>query len=182
MKQFDLVYEQAMDYLREQVTVIDKYSDLANNILKLVGVLQQRDYLDDEQTPEEIRDEIIQRSPLTLLIGTDKKAYLPETELTFLESDNVDEFIVKTQIIDKKKFANIPTEKTFGELKLPSEVIPDILDYLELVKKESVANTQAVDEMPAEEGGNAQPGGGESALPGVGTEEAPQVPPAVPNV
>jgi hypothetical protein len=182
MKQFDLVYEQTMDYLREQVTVIDKYSDLANNILKLVGVLQQRDYLDDEQTPEEIRDEVIQRSPLTLLIGTDKKAYLPETELTFLESDNVDEFIVKSQIIDKKKFANIPTEKTFGELKLPSEVIPDILDYLELVKKESVANTQAVDEMPQEEGGNAQPGGGESALPGVGGEAAPEVPPAVPNV
>ena len=182
MKKFDLVYEQAMIYLREQVTTIDKYSDLANNILKLIGVLQQRDYLDDEQTPEEIRDEVIQKSPLTLLIGTDKKAYLPEIELTFIESDNIEEFMVKAQIIDKKKFANIPTDKTFGELKLPSEVIPDILDYLELVKKESVANTQAVEEMPAEEGGNAQPGGGESALPGVGSEEAPQVPPAVPNV
>ena len=182
MKKFDLVYEQAMIYLREQVTTIDKYSDLANNILKLVGVLQQREYIDDERTPEEIRDDVIQKSPLTLVIGTDKKAYLPETELTFVESDNIDEFLVKAQIIDKKKFENIPTDKTFGELKLPSEVIPDILDYLELVKKESVANTQAVDEMPAEEGGNAQQGGGESALPGVGAEEAPQVPPAVPNV
>ena len=182
MKKFDLVYEQAMIYLREQVTTIDKYSDLANNILKLVGVLQQREYIDDEHTPEEIRDDVIQKSPLTLVIGTDKKAYLPETELTFVESDNIDEFLVKAQIIDKKKFENIPTDKTFGELKLPSEVIPDILDYLELVKKESVANTQAVDEMPAEEGGNAQQGGGESALPGVGAEEAPQVPPAVPNV
>lgn len=182
MRKFDLIYEEALDYLRERVTTIDKYSDLANNILKLVGVLQQREYVDEDRTPEEIRDDIIQRSPLTFLIGTDKKAYLPEIELTFLESEHVDEFIVKAQIIDKKKFANIPTDKTFGELKLPSEVIPDILDYLELVKKEFVANTQAVEEMPAEEGGNAQPGGGESALPGVGAEEAPQVPPAVPNV
>lgn len=165
-----------MIYLREQVTTIDKYSDLANNILKLIGVLQQREYIDDQRTPEEIRDDVIQKSPLTLVIGTDKKAYLPETELTFVESDNIDEFMVKAQIIDKKKFASIPTDKTFGELKLPSEVIPDILDYLELVKKESVANTQAVDEMPAEEGGNAQPGGGESALPGVGSEAALQVP------
>jgi len=179
MRKFDLVYEEAVSYLREQVTTIDKYSDLANNILKLIGVLQQREYIDDEETPEEIRDNVIQKSPLTLIIGTDKKAYLPETELTFIESDNIDEFVVMAQIIDKKKFTNIPTEKTFGELKLPSEVIPDILDYLELVKRESVANTQAVEEMPAEEGGNAQPGGGESALPGVGEEEAPQAPPNV---
>ena len=182
MRKFDLIYEDAMDYLREQVATIDKYSDLANNILKLIGVLQQREYVDEDRTPEEIRDDIIQRSPLTFLIGTDKKAYLPEIELTFLESEHVDEFIVKAQIIDKKKFANIPTDKTFGELKLPSEVIPDVLDYLQLITKEFVANTQAVEEMPAEEGGNAQPGGGESALPGVGGEEAPQVPPAVPNV
>ena len=160
MSKFDLIFENTIRSLREQHYVNSTFVD---NIRLLVKMLQESDYLPDDKSLDVTIDELMRQTDNVKEIVLDtKEKSLPPIKLQikqdFSDSEN---FSVKVINLEKpaeqKEFANSMLETIFN----------DVIDYIKTISLEKLQPEAAVDTLPSAEGANAQPGGGESALPNI---------------
>ena len=165
MSKFDLIFEKALASLNEREYVDSEFID---NVRLLIKVLKDNDYLDQSRREEEIVGEVMRQQDHVkeLRLDTQDKS-LPAMKLKLKQESDSESFSVT--VIDlqdptkQKEFANSMLETIFD----------DVIMYIKTVSLEGAKPEAAVDELPPAEGGNAQPGGGESALPQGENEEAP---------
>ena len=157
MSKFDLIFEKALASLYEREYVDSEFID---NVRLLIKVLKDNDYLDQTRREEEIVREVMrqQNHVKELRLDTQDKS-LPAMKLKLKQESDSESFSVT--VIDlqdptkQKEFANSMLETIFD----------DVIMYIKTTSLEGAKPEAAVDELPPSEGGNAQPGGGESALP-----------------
>lgn len=157
MSKFDLIFEKALASLNEREYVDSEFID---NVRLLIKVLKDNDYLDQSRREEEIVREVMrqQNHVKELRLDTQDKS-LPAMKLKLKQESDSESFSVT--VIDlqdptkQKEFANSMLETIFD----------DVIMYIKTTSLEGAKPEAAVDELPPSEGGNAQPGGGESALP-----------------
>jgi hypothetical protein len=169
MKKFDIVYEKLLKRINEKAYVDSTFFD---NIKLLIRVLQENDYVSSDKIADEYATEILNQTDNVKKILLDtKEQSIPPIKLHVTQDSDSESFSVTVINVQKpdeqKEFKNTMLETIFD----------DVVSY---VKEQIVQGLQAppVEEMPQEEGPNAQPGGGESALPEVAPEQQPLAPTA----
>lgn len=157
MSKFDLIFEKALASLHEREYIDSEFVD---NIRLLVKVLKDNDYLDQSKREEDIVREVMNQQDRVkeLRLDTQDKS-LPAMKLKLKQESDSESFSVT--VIDlqdpskQKEFTNSMLETIFD----------DVIMYIKTVSLEGAKPEAAVDQLPPAEGGNAQPGGGETALP-----------------
>jgi len=157
MSKFDLVYEKALSILHEREYIDSEFVD---NVRLLVKALRDNDYLDQSKRDEDIVRGVMNQQDHVkeLRLDTVDKS-LPAIKLKLKQDSDSESFSVT--VIDlqdpskQKEFANSMLETVFD----------DVIMYIKTVSLEGAKPDAAVDQLPPAEGGNAQPGGGETALP-----------------
>lgn len=168
MKKFDLIYEKLLKAVNERAYVDSTFFD---NINLLVRVLQENDYVSADKDAEEYAKTIYnQEDNVKKIILDSTEQSIPPIKLHITQDSDSESFSVTVFDLnspkDRKEFKNTMLETIFD----------DVTDYIkQLILKQLEA--PPVDEMPKEEGPNAQPGGGESALPDPNVSQEEQQPP-----
>lgn len=157
MSKFDLIFEKTLAALHEREYIDSEFVD---NVRLLVKVLKDNDYLDQSKREEDIIREVMNQQDHVkeLRLDTQDKS-LPAIKLKLKQESDSESFSVT--VIDlqdpseQKEFANSMLETIFD----------DVIMYIKTATLEGAKPEAAVDQLPPAEGGNAQPGGGETALP-----------------
>ena len=164
MSKFDLIYEKIFISLQEETRYIE--SVLEDYVRMLMSALKSQEYFQDS-LEDEIERIMSQKGGIKIF-GLAKEG-IPPLKLE-MSSPEKDKFLVTViNVMDEED------QKTF-ESSLSTNCIQDVMSYIKQKQVEQIAPENAVDAMPPSQGGEAQPGSGTSALPGV----AP-VPPASPD-
>lgn len=157
MSKFDLIFEKALAALHEREYIDSEFVD---NVRLLIKVLKDNDYLDQSKREEDIVREVMnqQNQVKELRLDTQDKS-LPAMKLKLKQESDSESFSVT--VIDlqdpskQKEFSNSMLETIFD----------DVIMYIKTTTLQGAKPEAAVDQLPPAEGGNAQPGGGETALP-----------------
>lgn len=157
MRKFDLVFEKALASLHEREYIDSSFID---NVRLLVKVLKDNDYLDQSKNDENIIQEVMKQTDNVkeLRLDTQDKS-LPAMKLKLKQESDSESFSVT--VIDlqdptkQKEFANSMLETIFD----------DVISYIKTVTLEGAKPESAIDELPPAQGGNAQPGADQTALP-----------------
>lgn len=167
---FDRLYEKYERKLKENTNYFT--STFEDNVLLLLKHLSDNDYLsDDRKSIEEKAKDIMNQPKSTkeiILDPTDEA--LPPVKLHVKQdSDNSESFSVT--VIDVK---NPQEQKEFKNTMLET-IFEDVIDHIKQMTLQGLDSAnQAVDQLPPAEGANAQPAGGQTALPGA-EEQQPSV-------
>lgn len=160
MSQFDTIYEKALFSLHEREYVDSTFVD---NVSLLVKALIENDLLPKGHNLEVAVNEIMRQPKNVKEIVLDtKEQSLPPIKLQVKQSSSDSEdfsvTVINTQDpSQQKEFTNSMLETVFE----------DVLQYIKTIALQGLKPEAAVDTLPPSEGANAQPGGQESALPGV---------------
>ena len=157
MKKFDLIYEQLLDYVNEKNYVDAKFED---NVRLIVKVLKDNDYISSEKDVDEVVSKIMaQENNVKELTLDVTEEVMPPVKLHLTQDSDSEDFEVEVINLEDpehpKKFENTMLETIFDE----------VVNYIKELSLKGLSADNAVDEMPQAEGPNAQPEGGESALP-----------------
>jgi hypothetical protein len=171
---FDLIYEECLHSLKEATNYIS--ATFLDNIALLVKVLVKNDFLssplttndNEEATVLEYAEDILNQEKNTKEITLDVNDQLvPPIKLLLAQDGDSESFSVTVLDINdpkkQKEFKNTMLETIFEE----------VIAYIKQVTLQGLDTAkQAVNQMPPEEGANAQPGStGESELPGTDSTE-----------
>jgi hypothetical protein len=160
MSQFDTIYENAILSLNEKEYINSTFGD---NMSLLVKALIESDLLPKGSTLEVAVNEIMRQPKNVKEIVLDtKEQSLPPIKLqvkqTSSDSEDFSVTVINTQDpSQQKEFTNSMLETVFE----------DVMQYIKTISLQGLKPEAAVDTLPPSEGANAQPGGQESALPGV---------------
>lgn len=178
MSLFDQLYEKYERRLNEKSAYIS--STFEDNILLMLKHLKDNDYLKPSEEIEKYAKEILNQPRNTkeiVLDPTDET--LPPMKLLLKQDTGDSESLVVTVINtnkpqEQKEFKNTMLETIFEE----------VIEHIKQATLQGLdVSNQAVDQLPASEGPNAQPGGGESALPGAeNSQQQNAAPSASPSV
>lgn len=170
MSLFDSLYEKYERLLKEDTNYIN--STFVDNIALMLKMLVSNDLLPsplvDKSNTElsviEYAQQIFNQEKNTKEISLDTNdQMIPPVKLLLKQDADSESFSVTVVDVNspekQKEFKNTMLETIFD----------DVIEYVKqlTIQGLNTAN-QAVSEMPPAEGANAQPGSGESALPGVG--------------
>lgn len=172
MSKFDLVFEQALSYIREKQEYVD--STFIDNVRLLIKALKDNDYISPKRDVEHVVQSVVRQSAnVKELILDTKEQSLPAVKLKIKQGEDPESFSVTVINIegDPSEQKEYSSQNSFLET-----VFKDVIDHIKMMVLQGAKPEAAVDELPPSEGGNAQPGGQESALPQ--GEQAPQQPPA----
>jgi hypothetical protein len=173
MSKFDLIFEKAFSSLRERHYIDSAFVD---NVRLLVKVLKDSDYLPADKNSDVIVDEVMrQRENVKEIVLDTKEQSMPPVKLqvkqgasntsTPEDSENFSVTVIDLKDPSKQKeFTNSMLETVFA----------DTLAYIKTITLQGLSPDASVDKLPSAEGANAQPEGGESALPA--GQEAPAQP------
>ena len=170
MKKFDIIYEEMLRKVNEKAYVDSTFFD---NIVLLIKVLQDNDYIASDKSVEEYAEEIVKQEDHVKKILLDtKEDSIPPIKLHASQESDSGSFSVT--VIDLKK----PEEQKEFKNTMLETIFDDVVSHIKQLVLQGIQAPPA-EELPQEEGPNAQPGGGESALPGVAPETPAAQPPAV---
>jgi hypothetical protein len=164
MSLFDTIYNKYDRLIKEETRYID--STFEDNINLLVKLLVDNDYLKLTEPETEFTKQIMAQPKHTKEITLDTEDdMLPPAKLLLKQDSDSESFSVTVVNVKDPK-----TQKEFKNTMLET-IFDDVVEYIKQMTLQGLDTAkQAVDELPSEEGANAQPGSGESALPGVGAE------------
>jgi hypothetical protein len=150
MSKFDLVFERACAWLNEN----SQPTTIADNILALVSVLSDRELLDKNKSPEQY----IEKAKKTgeIILGEADPA-IPTVMLKVRQTE--EDFSV--DVVD---LTNPQQPKTFGNDMLET-IFKKVADEVRAITLKNVSVDSAVEQLPQEDGAQAQPGAEQSALP-----------------
>lgn len=169
-KKFDVVFEKLMCRLLEKEYVDSTFED---NVRLLIKALKDNDYLDKDKDTEEITNYTMAQpdNVKEIRLNTQEDS-IPPMKLKLKQESGSESFSVT--VINLKDPAK---PKTFENSMLET-IFDDVVAYIKTVALQGAQPEAAVDQLPPEEGANAQPGGETSALP-QGEQAAPaEQPPA----
>lgn len=157
MKKFDLIYEQISSDLHERAYVQSTFED---NLRALIKVLLDNDLLSqNKQNEDYIRLVLAQPNNVKEITLDTKEQSLPAMKLKVKQDTDSESFSVIAINLEKpdeqKEFSNSMLETIFD----------DVINYVKTVSLQGLAPEAAVDELPPTDGGDAQPGAEQSALP-----------------
>ena len=157
MKKFDLVYEQVSSVLNERAYVQSTFGD---NLKALIKVLTDNDLLAvDKQNENYFKTVLSQPHNVKEITLDTKEQSLPAMKLKVKQDTDSESFSVIVINLEKpdqqKEFSNSMLETIFD----------DVINYVKTTSLQGLAPEAAVDELPPTEGGDAQPGAEQSALP-----------------
>lgn len=157
MKKFDLIYEQLLDYVNEKNYVDATFED---NVRLIVKVLKDNDYISSEKDVDEVVERTMsQENNVKEIILDVTEDTMPAVKLHITQNSDSENFEVEVINLEDpenpKKFENTMLETIFDE----------VINYIKELTLKGLSADNAVDEVPQSEGPNAQPEGGESALP-----------------
>lgn len=161
MSLFDNIYNKYNRLVKEETSYIN--STFEDNINLLVKLLVDNDYLKLEEPSTEFTKKIMVQPKHTKEITLDTEdQMLPPAKLLLKQDSDSESFSVTVVNVKEPK-----TQKEFKNTMLET-IFDDVLEYIKQMTLQQLDTTnQAVDQLPSEEGANAQPGSGESALPGM---------------
>ena len=160
MSKFDTIYEDLNYQLSEREYINSTFGD---NIRLLLKTLQDNDYLPRDTSIDQAAFKTMQQPKNVKEISLDvSERSLPAMKLLVRQDSDSESFKVTVVNLEKpdeqKEFANSMLETIFD----------DVIEYIETTALQGLKPEANVNELPKEQGANAQPEGGESALP---TEE-----------
>jgi hypothetical protein len=166
MSQFDLIFEETYRSLLREKQYID--STFADNVRLLVKALQENDYISPNKPLDVFVDNVLRQNKNTkeIVLDPTEKAFPPIKLLVkqgssgSLDSTSEDFSVTVVNLKDpstQKEFTNSMLETIFN----------DVIEHIKTISLQGLSPEAAVDTLPPEEGANAQPGGGNSALPNV---------------
>lgn len=164
---FDNLFEKYSMMLSEREYIDSTFED---NIRLLVKILRDNDYVSSERDLSDIIEDIMsqEKNVKVLTLDTNEEA-LPPIRLHLRQESDSESFSVTVINVNdpekQKEFKNTMLETIFDE----------VVDYVKQTALQGLRSSNAVEQLPQEEGPMAQPGGGESELPAVGEEEIPSV-------
>lgn len=162
MKKFDLIYEQLLEYISEKSYIDSTFED---NVRMLVKILKDNDYILPEKQVEEVVSKIMaQKNNVKELTLDVTEEVMPPIKLHLTQDTNSEKFEV--EVINLKD----PEHPTTFENTMLETIFDDVIDHIKALSLKGLNADNAINPMPQEQGANAQPEGGESALP---TEESP---------
>lgn len=154
---FDSLFEKYSLMLSEREYIDSTFED---NVRLLVKILRDNDYVSSEKDLDEVVDDIMsqERNVKELILDTNEEA-LPPIKLHLRQESDSESFAVTVIDVNnpekQKEFKNTMLETIFDE----------VVDYVKQTALRGLQSSNAVKELPREEGPMAQPGGGESELP-----------------
>lgn len=170
MSKFDLVFEKALAFIGEREYIDSTFGD---NIRLLVKLLKDNDYISAKKDTEAVVGNILNQPKHVKELNLDtQEQALPAMKLLLKQESDSESFSVT--VVDLKDPSN---QKEFTNSMLET-IFDDVLTYIKTATLEGAKPEAAVDELPPTEGGGAQPGAGESALPQGEEQAPPQQPPA----
>lgn len=192
MSKFDLIFEEAMrdvkkDEISDSLIAKAKNTPCWPRVLDLVKTLMDPPYgfiaynenkgsSERYSTAEKITADLCLSDKKTIVIGTDEKGYLAGVKISLtdenfdLESPEAGNIlVVKVEPVNTQDFKDIKS-KVFGQNDNPENVPHEVAEYIKQVQIAADSAGLNVAQMPSPE--QPQPGGGESALPGVGAAPA----------
>ncbi len=160
MSKFDLIFENAMLSLREQQEYIN--STFADNARLLIKALKDNDYISSSKDVEMVVKNVMNQpnNVKEVVLDTQEKS-IPPMKLRLKQESDSESFSVT--VIDLKDPSK---QKEFSNSMLET-IFDDVLTYIKTATLQGLAPEAAVDQLPPAEGGEAQPGAEESALPNV---------------
>ena len=160
MSKFDLIFENAMFSLREREEYIN--STFVDNVRLLVKALKDNDYVNPSKDVEMVVKNVMNQpnNVKEVVLDTQEKS-IPPMKLHLKQESDSESFSVT--VIDLKDPSK---QKEFSNSMLET-IFDDVLTYIKTVTLQGLAPEAAVDQLPPAEGGEAQPGAGESELPKV---------------
>lgn len=159
MSKFDNLYNDLSYSLLNEVKYID--STFEDNIRLLLKILLDKDYLPQDTDIDEMYDEVINqhKNNKEIILDTKEKS-IPAIKILVGQESGPESFTVTVINLEKpeeqKKFTNTMMETIFR----------DVISYVESIALKGIQPNSAIENLPPEEGATAQPGSGESALPG----------------
>jgi restriction endonuclease Mrr len=161
-----LVFEKATALINEQEYIDSTFED---NIRSLVKILKDNDFLSQTKDTEHyVKNVLAQPKNVKEIVLDTQEQSLPAMKLHAKQESDSESFsvtVIDLENPDKQKeFANSMLETIFD----------DVVDYIKTTAMQGLSPDNAVEEMPQAEGGEAQPGAEQSALPTEETEEQPQ--------
>lgn len=169
MSKFDLIFEQALAYIEEKEYINSSFSD---NVRLLIKTLRDNDYVSSKKDVDHtVRNIMSQPNHVKELQLDTQEQSLPAMKLKIKQESDSESFSVTVINLEdpakQKEFANSMLETIFD----------DVIMYIKTTALEGAKPEAAIDQLPPTEGGGAQPGAGESALP-QGEQPPAQQPPA----
>jgi hypothetical protein len=164
VSKFDLVFEKALDRLNEREYVESSFED---NLKLLLKTLSDNDLLSKNRDLTAYLNDIInQPKNIKEIVLDTKEQSLPAMKLQAKQDSDSESFAVTVINLEnpeeQKQFTNSMLETIFD----------DVIEHIKTVAMQGLSPDNAVEEMPAAEGGEAQPGAEETALP-TASEEPP---------
>ena len=157
MSKFDLVYEKAIGRLLEREYIDSTFED---NLRLLIKTLKDNDYLLADKDVEAYISELArQPNNVKELILNTKEQSLPAMKLHAKQESDSESFSVT--VIDLEE----PTKQKEFSNSMLETIFDDVVNYIKSIALQGISPDKAVDALPRAEGGETQPGGGESALP-----------------
>lgn len=160
-KKFDLIFEKHLCSINEQEYIEATFED---NLRALTKILKDNDYLSQQKDVEQVVKSLMaQPKNVKEIILDTKEQSLPAMKLHIKQESDSESFSVTVINLEKpeeqKEFTNSMLETIFD----------DVVEYIKTTSLQGLAPEAAVEELPAEQGANAQPGGSEkgSALPAI---------------
>lgn len=168
-KKFDLVFEKLLGRLLEKEYVDSTFED---NVQLLIKTLIDNDFLQRGKDVDALTKQTMAQpnNVKEIRLDTQEKS-LPAMKVKVAQESDSESFSVT--VINLKDPAK---PKTFENSMLET-IFDDVVAYIKTVALQGAQPEAAVDQLPPEEGANAQPGGETSALP-QGEQAAAQQPPA----
>jgi hypothetical protein len=182
MKKFDVLFETFQNYVNEASTLT---TDFEQNVKLLVQMLIDKGFLvPNEEKNEKTAEDMVKNlmrdqkdSKVKKIILANPEQDIPPFNINLSYEDNTD--TVTATVIDP----NNPAErKTFTNSRLTDNIFSEVVSYIETKVTQNLGPAeQAVNELPPAEGAGAQPGAGQSALPGMTPEPNPLGQPGAPQ-
>lgn len=157
MSKFDLVYEKLRTRINERNYVDSTFKD---NVSLMIKSLIDNDYLPKNVPLQHFLAAVLnQPNNVKELTLNPAEKSIPPLKVLMKQDTDSESFSVTVVNVknpaDQKEFSNSMLETIFD----------DVLTHIKTLSLQNIAPEKAVDELPKAEGGEAQPGGGESQLP-----------------
>jgi hypothetical protein len=172
MSKFDKIYESVCWQLREQEQIPNV--DLRTRITEFAAALQDKGFLSKDRTPEQLADIAMRQEVKSILIGGDKKNYLPAIRIEFFSPSSTDNLEVSAEVLSPNpSIQKDQVKKTWNDID-PETIRAEVLRFVEQVRIKFQTGDASVQNAPPETGAAVQPGAqGGTALPTNATSPAP---------
>jgi hypothetical protein len=157
MSKFDQIYEEISYTLTEREYINSTFQD---NVGLLLKVLQDNDFISSEREIEDATRAVMEQPKHVKEIVLDPaERSLPAIKLLVKQETDSESFSVTVVNLEK------PDEQKQFNNSMLETIFDDVIEYIETTALQGLKPEANVNELPQSQGANAQPGGGESALP-----------------